>query len=332
MRGFSETVCGLSGAWSPRCCQPRSNPFPPTLDQRPPVMHRLDQSEGGSPETGDRRPELGSGPTGPANYLHVLRTFFRNSLVREMQFRWNFLAEVASHAFWFSTQLLFFHLVFGNVRQINGWTATEYHAFMATGMMLNALMEAFFVPNLANLSELVRTGGLDFALLKPIDTQFLVSFEKVDLGALFQLLLPLGLLGHSLAGGLGPVTPATVAAYLGFLLLALLFYYSLMLVFASTSVWLGRNQGLYEFWFYITIFARYPRDIYQGSLIADGLRVAFSYLLPILLVVTVPAKIIVGKPFEPHWMVWMLVATVVALVISRRVFHLALASYRSASS
>ncbi|MFN5297903.1 MAG: hypothetical protein ACK5HA_06355, partial [Planctomycetaceae bacterium] len=44
-------------------------------------------------------------PTGPANSLRVLRTFFRNSLVREMQFRWNFLAEVASHAFWFSTQL-----------------------------------------------------------------------------------------------------------------------------------------------------------------------------------------------------------------------------------
>lgn len=271
-------------------------------------------------------------PTGPANSLRVLRTFFRNSLVREMQFRWNFLAEVASHAFWFSTQLLFFHLVFGNVRQINGWTSAEYHGFMATGMILNALMEAFFVPNLANLSELVRTGGLDFALLKPIDTQFLISFEKVDLGALFQLLLPLGLLGHAVATGAGTVSLGQVVAYLAFLLLALLFYYSLMLVFASTSVWLGRNQGLYEFWFYITIFARYPRDIYQGSLIADSVRFAFSYLLPILLVVTVPARIIVGKVLEPHWVGWMLIATLVALVLSRFIFHRALASYRSASS
>ncbi|MFM8285283.1 MAG: ABC transporter permease, partial [Planctomycetaceae bacterium] len=217
-----------------------------------------------------------SDPTGPANSVRVLRTFFRNSLVREMQFRWNFLAEVASHAFWFSTQLLFFHLVFGNVRQINGWTSAEYHGFMATGMILNALMEAFFVPNLANLSELVRTGGLDFALLKPIDTQFLISFEKIDLGALFQLLLPLGLLGHAVATGGGSVSLAQVAAYAAFLLLALLFYYSLMLVFASTSVWLGRNQGLYEFWFYITIFARYPRDIYRGSWAADVLRFGFS--------------------------------------------------------
>ena len=34
------------------------------------------------------------------------------------------------------------------------------------------------MPNAEEFSELIRTGGLDFALLKPIDTQFLISFRK----------------------------------------------------------------------------------------------------------------------------------------------------------
>ena len=40
-------------------------------------------------------------------------------------------------------------------------------------------------------------------------------------------------------------------------------YYSLMIALAATSVWLGRNQTLYDFWFYITNFSRYPMEIYQ---------------------------------------------------------------------
>ncbi len=266
------------------------------------------------------------------DYLRVLKTFVRNSLVREMQFRGNFLIEVLTHAFWFSMQLVFFKLVFGGVNNVSGWTQAEYFGFMATGMILNALMEAFFVPNLANLSELVRTGGLDFALLKPIDTQFLISFEKLDLGAFCHLVLPAALLSYSLIERNHVPTVGDVGLYVLLLTLAVLFFYSLMLVFASTSVWLGRNQGLYEFWFYITIFARYPRDIYQGSLAADVVAIGFSYVIPILLVVTVPAEVIVGKPFQPFWLLTLAVAAVVALFVSRFVFHLALRSYRSASS
>ena len=177
------------------------------------------------------------------DYLRVLRTFLVNSLVREMQFRGNFVIELLTHAFWFTMQVVLFRVIFGNVSTVNGWSRGEYFGFMATAMILNALMEAFFVPNLANLSEMVRTGGLDFALLKPIDTQFLVSFEKLDLGAFVQLLLPSGLLAYSFAQTGHLPSLGDAALYLGLLLLSVAIYYSLMLIFASTSVWLGRNQG-----------------------------------------------------------------------------------------
>jgi ABC-2 type transport system permease protein len=266
------------------------------------------------------------------DYPRVLRTFLVNSLVREMQFRGNFVIELLTHAFWFTMQVVLFRVIFGNVSTVNGWSRGEYFGFMATAMILNALMEAFFVPNLANLSEMVRTGGLDFALLKPIDTQFLVSFEKLDLGAFVQLLLPSGLLAYSLAQTGHLPTLGEAALYPVLLLLSVAIYYSLMLIFASTSVWLGRNQGLYEFWFYITIFARYPRDIYRGSWAGDVLRFGFSFVLPILLVVTVPAEVIVGRVFQPGFLAVLVLAAGLFLVVSRWVFHRALRAYGSASS
>ena len=55
--------------------------------------------------------------------------------------------------------------------------------------------------------------------------------------------------------------------------------YSLMIALAATSVWLGRNQTLYDFWFYITNFSRYPMEIYDGPIgiaAAAGLHVLHS--------------------------------------------------------
>src|SRR5262245_45930306 len=243
------------------------------------------------------------------HYGRVLRTFFRNSIVREMAFRGNFLIEVVTNAFWFGAQLVFFTLIFGNVKEMNGWSRDQFFAFMATGMIINTLIEAFFMPNCANFSELIRTGNLDFALLKPIDTQFLVSFEKLDLGALCHLVFPLALIGYALTELGRPLGAADIASYIGLVLPGTAFFYGLMGILASTSVWFGRNQGLYEFWFYITIFARYPRGIYGGSPAGELLRLAFSYVLPILLVVTVPAEVVVGKALDPSWITVVAVAS-----------------------
>jgi ABC-2 type transport system permease protein len=250
-----------------------------------------------------------------------------------MAFRGNFLIEVLTNAFWFASQLLFFTLIFGNVQSMNGWSRYEYFAFMATNMIVNTVMEAFFMPNCANFSELIRTGNLDFALLKPIDTQFLISFEKLDLGALCHVVLPLSLLGYSLHQLGWPVTAMRVGAYIALVGLGIAFFYSLMIMLAATSVWLGRNQGLYEFWFYITVFARYPRNIYGGSPAGVVLQMVFSYVVPILLVITVPAEVVVGKVLEPSWIMLVTAAgALLGLIISRRIFYFALKSYRSASS
>jgi ABC-2 type transport system permease protein len=267
------------------------------------------------------------------HYWRVLKTFVRNSLVREMAFRANFVLEIVTRAFWFAAQLVLFDLIYRNVPTINGWSRYEFLAFLATGMIINTLIEAFFMPNCANFSELIRTGNLDFVLLKPIDTQFLISFEKLDLGTLSHLLLSGSLLAVSVVQLGQPVDGLSALLYLLLIAASVAFFYSLMVILASTSVWFGRNQGLYDFWFYITIFARYPREIYAGSPAGDALRVGFTYVLPILLVVTVPVQTLIDKALQPSWLTALMVfAAGAGLIASRIVFQWALRSYRSASS
>ncbi|MEM9701432.1 MAG: ABC-2 family transporter protein, partial [Planctomycetota bacterium] len=173
----------------------------------------------------------------------------------------------------------------------------------------------------------------------PVDTQFLVSFQKVEVAQLGQVLLALGLLGYSITSlelwGELFATPAglsRVGLYLVLVGCATAFFYSLMICLAAASVSMGRNTGLYDFWFYVTVFARYPRDIYRGGPAAALLSAAFTYVAPILLVVTVPARVAVKGATEWPFVLGCLLAAAGGLAVSRQVFRRSLKGYRSASS
>lgn len=266
-------------------------------------------------------------------YLRVWWAFFVNAAIRELQFRSNVITTLITRGFWFGVQYVLFDLIYRQVPMINDWTRADYFGFMATGMLVNSIVEAFFMPNMAEFSELIRTGNLDFALLKPVDTQFLVSFQKMDLAMISQMLMSLGLLTYALMESGHTVSLMAAGLYILLVLSAVAFFYSLMIALACTSIFFGRNQSLIDFWFYITIFARYPASIYSGSPVGEVIRFAFSYLLPILLVVTVPARVLMGLLLEPSWLAALTVlAGILSLLVSRSLFLWSLRHYRSASS
>ena len=130
------------------------------------------------------------------------------------------------------------------------------------------------------------------------------------------------------------MTVGSVALYMLFVAVGVTILYSLMISLASTAIWFGRNQGLYDFWFYITVFARYPRSIYQTATPAgDVIRFVFTFILPILVVVTVPSRVLLDTLGNQSWLAGIgLAAAGVGLVVSRMIFTWSLRSYRSASS
>lgn len=283
------------------------------------------------PESSPARPDMQ--PHDLMSYARVWLTFARNSLVRSLLFRVNFLIEAAGSLTWMLMNLGFYLLVYEYTRRIAGWDRYEFFGFMATTMIVNSLVAAFFMPNAAELSDLVQNGGLDFALLKPIDTQFLVSCARVDWAALANLLFGMLLLAYAVWGKGAEVPWIGLLLYPIFVICGVLLLYCVMISLAATSIWLGRNQSLYDFWFYVTIFSRYPMEIYQGTW-GGALQWTFTYLLPILIVVNVPARLAM-KPFTAegaYLTIYAFLATVVSLIVSRWIFRQALEKYRSASS
>jgi len=107
--------------------------------------------------------------------------------------------------------------------------------------------------------------------------------------------------------------------------------YSFLVMLTSSAVWLVRNQSLFEMWWLFTSLMRYPREIYRVAGFST-MDVFFSFVVPILLVVYVPAQVMAKRLFEPAYVASMLVATVVMLAGSRRFFKYVLRRYRSASS
>ncbi|HTN77685.1 MAG TPA: ABC-2 family transporter protein, partial [Pirellulaceae bacterium] len=275
----------------------------------------------------------------------VFLTFAKNSLVRDMTFRTNFVIECISSLSWIAMNLGFYLLVFQHATEIGkntGWGRYEFFVFLATTWIINSLVEMLFMNNCEEFSELIRSGRLDFALLKPIDTQFLISLQRIEWSALPNLISGCLLLAYSMwqlmANAESPLTLtlSMLMLYPLFILCGVVILYSLMISLAATSIWLGRNQSLYDFWFYITNFSRYPMEIYGGPY-GTPLRIAFTYILPVMVVINVPARIL-AQPLGPHDPLTLslaLMAPFMALgcfFASRLVFTTALRSYRSASS
>jgi len=276
-------------------------------------------------------------------YAKVFLTFARNSLVRDMTFRANFLIESVASLAWMMANLGFYLLIFGYTDSIGantGWGQYEFFVFLSTTMFINSLVQAFFMPNAEEFSEMIRTGGLDFALLKPIDTQFLISLQRINWASLTNFLAGAVLLAFSLwqlttrAENPLQLKPILVLLYPLYVGCGVLILYSLMITLAATSIWLGRNQTLYDFWFYITNFSRYPMEIYSGGPLGLSLQFFFTFIVPVLVVVNVPARMLAMPLHRADYALtaFALLATVLALLASRWVFRRALLSYRSASS
>lgn len=270
------------------------------------------------------------------NYWNVFRTFAHNSLVRDLTFRSNFLIETVSSMAWMLMNLGFYDLIFRYSPMLGAgtdWGKYQFFVFISTTMIINSIVQAFFMPNAEEFSELIRTGNLDFALLKPIDTQFLISLQRVNWSALSNIVIAILLMIYSLWQLKLMPSPVQLLLYLPYIMFGVAILYSLMISLAATSIWLGRNQSLYDFWFYITNFSRYPMEIYKGEF-GTPLRLAFTYLIPVLVVVNVPARLMAMPLQAQNWPLlgFGLLATLIALLGSRWVFVKALESYRSASS
>jgi ABC-2 type transport system permease protein len=268
--------------------------------------------------------------TGAARYFRLLGHLARYTLSRELAFRGNFLVKVLVEVLWLFILVAFYRTVFARTSSVANWTEDQYFFFVGCFFALNGLLEMLFLDNFNEFAELVRTGDLDFLLLRPIDEQFLISLRRLDWGTAPNVLMGAAVMGSSL-WHMGWTFDATrIATFAVTFVCGAVIAYSFMLLLTSLSVWMVRNQSLMEMWWLFTSLARYPKEIFTGTWAAPLGRF-FTFGLPILLVVNIPASAMV-RAIDPPLVAYTLAATVVLAWVSRWFFMRALRSYRSASS
>ena len=121
--------------------------------------------------------------------IEIYRIMLRNSLIREMSFKANFLLWMVVEVLWFLGQIVFFSIIFGSVNHIGDWSKWEVVLLVGTHQIIAQLFQAFFFVNVANVPELVRTGKLDSLLVLPIDSQFAVSTKQFGLDSVVNAVL-----------------------------------------------------------------------------------------------------------------------------------------------
>ena len=276
---------------------------------------------------------------GVARYFRLFLALARFNLATELAFRANFLVKLFVESLWLAILLIFYDKVFANTSAIAGWQRDEYLFFVGCFYALSGVIETFFLSNCLEFQEMVRTGDLDFFLIKPIDEQFLITARNTDWSTLPNIFMGGGVMAYSLWNmPLWHELGWTEMLLRGGLFAALfvcgcIMTYSFLLMLTSTSVWFVRNQSLMELWWLFTTLMRYPRQIFDKTW-ALPIGMLFMFVIPVLLVVSMPASTM-AKAIEPdHWWLTLLMAlaTVVLFFGSRRFFRLALQSYRSASS
>jgi ABC-2 type transport system permease protein len=265
-----------------------------------------------------------------ARYGRILARFCKNSLLRELSFRGHFIVNVASEVLWVGLLLIFVRVIFSKTPHVRGWTEDHYLFLLGTHMIITSLFETFFFGNCWRISQLVRTGNLDFVLVRPASTQFLLSFERVDYSALANVPVGIALCTYAVWGAAAVITPTQIALFLLLLLAGVTILYSLLYMFAITSIWLIRHTGVNHLWFYAVSLARYPHDIYK-RFVGGVMWFALVFVIPILMVTNLPASVMV-RTFHPLMVAYVVTASAVFLALSMVVSHFALRWYRSASS
>lgn len=266
----------------------------------------------------------------PRRYLRLMAAFARVSLAQELAFRGNFVAKVSVELLWLGLLLVFYRTIFAQTELVATWSQWEYLFFVGCYFMIEGIIETFFLSNAMGFADLVRTGELDFYLLQPIDEQFLISCKSMDWSTAPNVFLGLGVMIIATSNGGWPVTPGGVLLGAGLCVCSVGLAYAFLLMLTSSSIWLMRNQSLMELWWLFTSLMRYPREIFSRTWAAP-LGFVFSFLVPIMLVVSVPATTMV-KLFDPWLCAYAAAATVIAMWVARRVLKFALRRYRSASS
>ncbi len=248
------------------------------------------------------------------------------NLLSLVLYRAHFFSSLLASVGWGVFSLYSVVLLTSKTQSVFGWQRDELLFLNGLYGIIVGTFHVIFSRNFERISSVIHLGHLDQVLLKPVDSQFLLSFWLFGYATISRVIIAV-------------VYTAVIAnalhlqirfdQFIGFLLLmvvSLTTLYSLWFLLITSTMWFTKLSNLIELMFTLTGSARYPQEILRQLS-----EYVFIFFLPLTLIITIPAKVYLQK-VQSIDIVWLILFSFILFIVSRKFWKFALRFYTSASS
>ncbi len=258
-------------------------------------------------------------------YLRVWKQLvvlaFGSYLSNRMEYGSYFLGKIVRFSFF----LLMVFAIFNHTQSLAGYSKYQVVIFFLTAFLMDSLGQAFF-RGIYLFRQDVQRANFDYVLVKPVNPLFFILTRMTDLLDITFLFPLVALIAYTFSklGVLG--NPAAILEYLFFIAIGFIVVVSLHIISAAFTTWTMESEVFIWFYRTSTFAALFPPEIYSNPI-----QIVFTFIIPIIVIVAVPAKALLGiLTLEMS-----LIALAVAFVFfggSLLLWKTALKHYSSASS
>ena len=127
-------------------------------------------------------------------YIRLFCMSLIRSLIRELSFKVNFLLRFFANAAMLIIYYIFYSVIFSQTNYVAGWNKDEVLILLGTFHIIYNLFLSIFFNNLSGIPFVIRSGILDSLITKPINIQYLISINNIDIASLGNVFLGIILL------------------------------------------------------------------------------------------------------------------------------------------
>lgn len=258
------------------------------------------------------------------HYLSVYQNFVSTSVSEAMSFRTSFILLILMDIFFYFSVLFSVDFLFDHMLSIGPWSKYEVLFFISFMLNIDTIHMGVFSSNFWMLGFNIRTGGLDFDLLKPTHSIFICFFRHLKPSSLVTAPVAWGLLYYY-----GSKIDLSLLDWIlipPLLLCGLALLCVLEFILSTSMFWLVEGMGINFLRMQMQQLARWPDFVYKYTY-----QKVFTFGVPILLIGSAPVHFLLDKSKWPY-MAGMGAAFVVSTVILLKIWDKALRQYDSASS
>jgi ABC-2 type transport system permease protein len=259
-------------------------------------------------------------------YIKLVWAFFRASFAADIEYRVNYFVRIITEIFYYISQITVFEVLFIHTESLGGWSIHHARVFLGVLLVVDSTYMILFSENLDRFSDKVRRGDLDLLLAKPVNSQFMMSFGKIATTFLTNWLITFAWLVWAIGTFPGGVPAGRLAWLLLLMPCGVVIMYSNRFLFSITALILTRSENLQHLWYQIHKLGTRPDSLYP-----NWLRYLVLTFLPVGFIASVPARAILDTP-DLSLISWTLVMSLGFILLTSRLWKLALRHYSSASS